>query len=163
MRKLLLALAVFVVALLLLNFVISPNLLSWLFTRAPKPTQTQQQPSQTGQKLIEEPPAISPPTAFPIALGHPSIDAASLFYRFSGKIRNVSTNKEGETLLTLESKNGTPLAELFTISKQTGIRYKNSQQSLTASDLKVGAALELIYMVDLKTSQTLVTQVVVER
>lgn len=158
MRKILLAVVLVVVALLVLNFVISPNLLSTLVKPPQKPT-----PTQKPLALIQEPPAISPPTAFPIALGHPAIDAASLFYRFSGKIQNVTTNKEGATLLTLESKNGTPLAELFTLSSQTGIRYKNSQQSLKPSDLANGAAIELIYMVDLKTNQSLVTQVVVER
>lgn len=112
-------------------------------------------------KVIE----VSPDyPSLPLPLTHPAVQGVSVYYRLSGKVEEVNALSSGDLTLKLIQQEEV-LPTPFTISaKQTVVTEKGKGfAGFSLDQIKTGDSVELIYLVDLKTSQTLVTQVQVEK
>lgn len=96
--------------------------------------------------------------AFPIPINSSMVQGVSIYYRIVGKVEEVLPQENGD--IRIRIKEG-----LFTISaKQTVVTEKGKGfAGFSLSDIKAGDNIELIYTVDLRSNQSLVTQAQVER
>lgn len=97
----------------------------------------------------------------PIPLSQPLVVGASVSYRLSGTIAEVNQSPDGSLSLKLANSQGQLHPNLFTVAKdRTVVSLKTGGFAATPSaELKTGEKVELIYLVDLKSKESLVTQV----
>lgn len=94
----------------------------------------------------------------PIPINSSIVQGVSIYYRIVGKVEEVLPQENGD--IRIRIKEG-----LFTISsKQTVVTEKGKGfAGFSLSEIKAGDNIELIYTVDLRSNQSLVTQAQVER
>lgn len=125
------------------------------------------------QKTVSAPTPLPTPSvvevnpdypALPLPLTHPTVQGASVYYRLSGKVEEVNALPSGDlTLKLIQQEEVLPMS--FTVSSKQTVVTENGKgfAGFSLDQIKVGDSVELIYLVDLKTYQTLVTQVQVEK
>lgn len=96
--------------------------------------------------------------ALPIPINSSMVQGVSIYYRIVGKVEEILPQENGD--IRIRIKEG-----LFTISaKQTVVTEKGKGfAGFSLSEIKAGDNIELIYTVDLRSNQSLVTQAQVER
>ncbi len=102
----------------------------------------------------------------PISVNDPVVGGVSVYYRLIGKVEKVLPQANGDIGIRIKADGATAAYPApFTISsKQTVVTEKGKGfQGFSLSEIKAGDTLELIYLVDLRSGQTLVTQAQVER
>lgn len=106
-------------------------------------------------------PAPTQTEILPIPLSDPLVVGASVSYRLSGTIAEVNQSPDGSLSLKLENPQGQLHPNLFTVAKdRTVVSPKTGGFTATPSaELQKGDKVELIYLVDLRSGESLVTQV----
>lgn len=122
------------------------------FTQREAPTGASPTPIQS---------APTPTPILPIPLSSPLVQGVSLYYRLSGVVEEVQAQENGDLSIKLRSSDGIIYPQSFVLSSTQTIVSKKGKGlgGVALSDIKEGDKLELVYTVDLKTNQSLVSQV----
>lgn len=98
----------------------------------------------------------------PIGVYNSLVQGASVYYRIVGKVEEVDLRPDGDLEIKLTDQGETLTLTLS--SKQTVVTEKGKGfAGFSLSEIKRGDTIELIYTVDLRTGQSLVSQAQVER
>lgn len=102
---------------------------------------------------------------FPLPLSHSLVQGAMINYRLVGTVEEASLQANGDMALELTATDGTPYSNAFVISAiRTLVTEKGKGfAGFSLSEIKRGDTIEVVYTVDLRTGQSLVTQAQVER
>lgn len=125
-----------------------------------RPVGVQPTPPPSGPKVLED----QNYPQLPLPLYHSIVKGASVYYRLVGTVSSLIP--QGEDLgIMVAGEDGTVYPAPFVLSaKQTVVTEKGKGfAGFSLPDIKAGDNIELIYTVDLRSSQSLVTQAQVER
>lgn len=120
------------------------------------------QEEQGSQPNVLEVDTGNPP--LPININEPIVAGASVYYRLIGMVEQLSPQDNGDLDVKI-TQGGKIYPQSFTLKQgQTVVTEKGQGfTGFSFADIKAGDKIEIIYTVDLKTFQSLVTQAQIER